>query len=155
MLEKLVSGLLSELGKISKSDAVAGNVRDAGKAKVMPLCRVSIGFGTGAGELGGKHTTEEKLRKAGLEGGGAGGALTVEPKAFVVVGPDGIPHMLVLNGRKTVVRRGVDLLQDGTLRPDPPAVAVSGKRSAELPAKAAGASPAHTASGAATSSKKG
>jgi hypothetical protein len=121
----------------------------------MPLCRVSIGFGTGAGELGGKHTTEEKLRKAGLEGGGAGGALTVEPKAFVVVGPDGIPHMLVLNGRKTVVRRGVDLLQDGTLRPDPPAVAVSGKRSAELPAKAAGASPAHTASGAATSSKKG
>ena len=140
MLDKLVSGLLAELGKISKSDAVAGNVRDAGKAKVMPLCRVSIGFGTGAGELGGKHTSEESLRAAGLEGGGAGGALTVEPKAFVVVGPDGIPHMLVLNGRKTVVRRGIDLLQDGTLRHEPPLVApvssaLENKR-AELPARA-------------------
>jgi uncharacterized spore protein YtfJ len=137
MLDKLVSGLLAELGKISKSDAVAGNVRDAGKAKVMPLCRVSIGFGTGAGELGGKHTSEEALRKAGLEGGGAGGALTVEPKAFVVVGPDGVPHMLVLNGRKTVVRRGIDLLQDGSLKIEPPVVTESRAtpRAAELPAK--------------------
>jgi hypothetical protein len=35
----------------------------------------------------------------------------VEPRAFVVVGEDGTPHMLALaNGKQAVVRRGVKIL---------------------------------------------
>ncbi len=35
----------------------------------------------------------------------------VEPKAFVVVGEDGVPHLLALEGGKHgVVRRGVEIL---------------------------------------------
>jgi uncharacterized spore protein YtfJ len=106
MLNDIVKGLLSEVAKISKSESVAGKVRDAGQAKVMPLCKVSIGFGTGAADLGGKHDE----RNAGLEGGAAAGALVVEPKAFVVVGPDGIPQMVAIQrGKTAVVRRGVEL----------------------------------------------
>ena len=51
-LKGLVTELLSELGKVSQSDAVVGAVRDAGKAKVLPLSRISIGFGTATGEVG-------------------------------------------------------------------------------------------------------
>jgi uncharacterized spore protein YtfJ len=112
LLNDLVKGLLGELGKITKSEVVVGNVRDAGQAKVLPLCRVSIGFGTAGADAGGKHERTESKRNAGLEGGGAGGALVVEPKAFVVVGPDGVPQMYALHrGKSAVKRRGLEVSQ--------------------------------------------
>lgn len=117
-LNDLVKGLLSELEKVSKSDAVVGTVRDAGKAKVLPLSKVSIGFGTGTADIGGKSQREGKEKDAGVEGGGVGGALVVEPKAFVVVGEDGVPHMLALKrGKTAVIRHGVEIAPgDGNSR---------------------------------------
>jgi uncharacterized spore protein YtfJ len=113
-LNDLVKGLLSELEKISKSDAVVGKVRDAGRAKVLPLSKISIGFGTGLAEVGGKSQKEGREGDAGVEGGGVGGALMVEPKAFVVVGEDGVPHMLALKrGKTAVIRHGIEILPNG------------------------------------------
>jgi uncharacterized spore protein YtfJ len=113
-LNELVKGLLAELEKISKSDAVVGTVRDAGKAKVLPLSKISVGFGTGLAEVGGKSKREGKEGDAGMEGGGVGGALMIEPKAFVVVGEDGVPHMLALKrGKRAVVRHGIEIAPDG------------------------------------------
>ena len=124
-LKELVTELLSELGKVSKSDAVVGAVRDAGRAKVLPLSRVSIGFGTAVGDVGGKSLQGGKQGDAGAAGGGAGGALVVEPRAFVVVGEDGVPHLLALErGKPAVVRRGVEIL------PQKPAAEALGPTSA-------------------------
>jgi uncharacterized spore protein YtfJ len=123
-LNDLVKGLLSELEKVSKSDAVVGAVRDAGKAKVLPLSKISIGFGTGTADLGGKSQREGHEKDAGLEGGGVGGALIVEPKAFVVVGEDGVPHMLALKGgKKAVLRHGIEILPEGESSRSLPGVA--------------------------------
>jgi uncharacterized spore protein YtfJ len=109
-LNDLVKGLLSELEKVSKSDAVVGTVRDAGKAKVLPLSKITIGFGTGVGAGGGQSQRAGQEKDAGIEGGGVGGALSVEPKAFVVVGEDGVPHMLALKrGKTAVLRNGVEI----------------------------------------------
>ncbi|MBK7582184.1 MAG: hypothetical protein IPI67_18505 [Myxococcales bacterium] len=114
-LNDLLTGLLSELNKVSKSDAVVGKVRDAGKAKVVPLSKISIAFGAGMAGAGGKKDADEKPSDAGIEGGGAGGALVVEPKAFVVVGEDGVPHMLALNkGKHAVLRKGLEILPEAT-----------------------------------------
>jgi uncharacterized spore protein YtfJ len=115
-LKELVTELLSELGKVSRSDVVAGAVRDAGKAKVLPLSRVSIGFGTATGEVGGKSKQDDG--DAGAAGGGAGGAIVVEPRAFVVVGEDGTPHLLALErGKPAVVRTGVQILPEKSAAP--------------------------------------
>jgi uncharacterized spore protein YtfJ len=117
-LSELMTELLSELGKVTKTDAVVGQVRDAGKAKVLPLSRVSLGFGTAVAEVGGKS---ERAGDAGAAGGGAGGALVVEPRAFVVVGEDGVPHLLALErGKAAVVRRGVEILPQRPLVPQLP-----------------------------------
>lgn len=116
-LKGLVSELLSELGKVSQSDAVVGAVRDAGKAKVLPLSKISIGFGTATGEVGGS-AQNSGATGAGASGGGAGGAIVVEPRAFVVVGEDGVPHMLALERGKTAVARpGVRILPNGGATP--------------------------------------
>jgi uncharacterized spore protein YtfJ len=110
-VKHLVKGLLAELGRVSKSDAVVGNVRDAGSAKVLPLSRISIGFGAGLGGVGGKAGAAAGDGKA--EAGGAGGAVVVEPRAFVVVGEDGLVHLLALRkGKPAVVRRGIEILPE-------------------------------------------
>ena len=111
-LKNLVKNLLTEINKISRSEAVVGTVRDAGKAKVMPLSRISVGFGTAIGGAGGKSARDAGAGDAEGEGGGAGGALKVEPRAFVVVGEDGVPHMLALKRGHAVVRRGIELTRD-------------------------------------------
>jgi uncharacterized spore protein YtfJ len=117
-LNDLVKGLLSELQKVSKSDAVVGTVRDAGKAKVLPLSKISLAFGTGVAGMDGKSDREGRQADAGIEGGGAGGALMVEPKAFVVVGEDGVPHMLALkHGKQAVMRRGIEILPEAESGP--------------------------------------
>lgn len=109
-LDDLVKGLLTELAKVSKSDAVAGQVRDAGKAKVLPLSKISIGFGGGTGGLSSKSRGEGAKGDAGVDGGGAFGAMVVEPRAFVVVGEDGVPHMLAMRkGKAAVLRRGLEI----------------------------------------------
>ncbi|MFO7180867.1 MAG: spore germination protein GerW family protein [Pseudomonadota bacterium] len=106
-LKELVAELLSEVGKIAKTDSVVGGVREAGTAKVLPLSRIRIGFGTAVAEAGGKSST---AGDAGGSGGGAGGAVVVEPRAFVVVGEDGVPRLLTLDGGKAgAVRNGVEI----------------------------------------------
>ena len=110
-LKGLMSELLGELGRVSQADGVVGTVRDAGHAKVLPLSKISIAFGTAIGDVGGTSKRGTDERDADAEAGGAGGAIVVEPRAFVVVGEDGVPHMLALQGGKTaVVRRGVEIL---------------------------------------------
>jgi uncharacterized spore protein YtfJ len=117
-LKNLVKVLVSELNRVSKSDAVVGSVRDVGNAKMMPLSRISIGFGTASAGVGGKTNHAGKQSDAGVEGGGAGGALVIEPRAFVVVGEDGVPHLLALQrGKSAVLRRGVEILPQGELSP--------------------------------------
>jgi uncharacterized spore protein YtfJ len=126
-LKHLMQELLEELGKVAKADAVVGGVRDAGKAKVLPLSKVSIGFGTALGTLDGKAKHGAGESDAGAQAGGAGGAVVVEPRAFVVVGEDGTPHMLALaNGKQAVVRRGVKILPPP--EPAPALIAVSTPR---------------------------
>ena len=123
-LKGLMTELLGELGRVSKADGVVGTVRDAGQAKVLPLSKISIGFGTAIADVGGKAHGEQESN-AGAEAGGAGGAIVIEPRAFVVVGEDGVPHMLALeHGKTPVLRRGIEILPAGGGAPALPASAV-------------------------------
>jgi uncharacterized spore protein YtfJ len=108
-LKSLMSELLGELGRVSKADGVVGTVRDAGSAKVLPLSKISIAFGTAIGDVGGTAKRGNDERDADAEVGGAGGAIVVEPRAFVVVGEDGVPHLLALHRGKAVVRKGIEI----------------------------------------------
>ena len=115
-LDALVKALLAELSKLAKADGVTGRVRDAGGAKVLPLSKVSIGFGTAMGGLGAKGESAGSASSADASAGGAGGAILVEPRAFVVVGADGVPRLLSLaEGKEPVLRGGVEILPRAAL----------------------------------------
>jgi len=129
-LKGLVEGLLSELQKVSESDAVVGAPQAAGKATVVPLSRISIGFGTATGQVGGRAGTDANEGGGNAEAGGVGGAIVVEPRAFVIVGEDGHPYMMALKkGKAAVIRRGV------AIGPDAEAALLAAKTRGELPAE--------------------
>jgi len=109
-LDDLVSSLMKQLYKVSSSESVVGKPMTFADSAVVPLCKISVGFGTGSGDVSGEAT-----EKGGgnVDVGGAGGALTVEPCAFVVVGKDGHSQMLsVRRGARAILQRAIDILPE-------------------------------------------
>ena len=58
---------------------------------IIPISKVSFGFGAGGSDFGGKKEDAEK--SAANFGGGSGGGASIEPVAFMVVGKEQIKLM--------------------------------------------------------------
>jgi uncharacterized spore protein YtfJ len=105
-LKSLVDELMQELHKVSRSSTLVGKPIVLGKSRMVPLCKLTLGFGTGVSDASGAGAG----RGGALEAAGAGGALAVEPRAFVVIGPDGVPRMLSMRrGGRAVLQHAVEL----------------------------------------------
>lgn len=105
-LKDLLDELMTELHKVSRSSALVGAPLSLGETQLLPLCRLTMGFGTGTTDAAGKALG----RGGALEGAGAGGALAVEPRAFVVIGPAGVPQLLsIRHGKRAVLRQAVEV----------------------------------------------
>jgi uncharacterized spore protein YtfJ len=120
-LDQLLEKLLRELRDLSSSGSIVGKPLALGQTYLVPLSRITVGFGAGSaarqkqGEGGGAVPTGT------LTGEGAGGAISVEPRAFVVVGPDGRPAMLTpRKGGQAVLSRGLAVHEE---QPPAPALA--------------------------------
>lgn len=106
-LNDLVTSLMSQLYRVSKSESVVGKPMIFGESAVVPLCKITVGFGTGSTDVAG----EQRASGASFDVGGAGGGIAVEPRAFVVVGKDGTTQMLsVRKGAKAILQKAVDVL---------------------------------------------
>jgi uncharacterized spore protein YtfJ len=105
-LKTLLDDLMAELKKVSRTSAMVGKPFALGNSHLVPLCKLTMGFGTATTDAAGNYVG----RDGTVEGAGAGGALAVEPRAFVVIGPDGVPQMLSMRrGKRAVLNRPVEL----------------------------------------------
>jgi uncharacterized spore protein YtfJ len=75
-LDKLADTVLKDLGDILKSKSVVGEPLVLGGKTIVPVTKVSFGFGVGG--------SEEEKSKDGFGGGTAGGA-NIEPVSFLVI----------------------------------------------------------------------
>ena len=78
---ELLQGIIGELKVIAKSETVVGQPVTAGDRTVIPVTRISVGFGAGGGEDG-------KEEKGSRYGGGGGGGAVIDPVAFLVLEED-------------------------------------------------------------------
>jgi uncharacterized spore protein YtfJ len=78
---ELLQGIIGELKVIAKSETVVGEPVTAGDRTVIPVTRISVGFGAGGGEEG-------KDDKGARYGGGGGGGAVIDPVAFLVLERD-------------------------------------------------------------------
>ena len=97
-LEGMASVLLEKLKGIAQTDTVVGAPIAAEGVTLIPVSRVSVGFGLGGGAGKG-------------EVGGSGGGLTVEPIAFVVVQADDV-KIVSLTRDKDVIGKALDLVPE-------------------------------------------
>ena len=86
-VESLVERVMAELHKIVQTKTVVGEPVEAGDLTLIPVSKITIGFGAGGGETGKAHS-------------GTGGGATVEPIAFVVVDGNGKAQILTLREKE-------------------------------------------------------
>ena len=75
-VESLVERVLGELHRIVQTETVIGQPFQSGDITIIPVSKISFGFGAGGG-LEGKGQ------------GGTGGGANIEPIAFLIVDADG------------------------------------------------------------------
>ncbi|OQX60129.1 sporulation protein [candidate division KSB1 bacterium] len=88
-ITNMIKNLLAELREMIKTETVVGEPIEAGDSVVIPVSKVSVGFGGG----GGGSKADEKT--AGGEGSGIGGGASIEPVAFIVI-TEGKAQLLTL-----------------------------------------------------------
>jgi uncharacterized spore protein YtfJ len=73
----ILQAIVSELRAMARSETIVGAPVSVGNRTVVPITKISVGFGAGGGE--GTH------EKATGFGGGGGGGVHIEPAAFLVI----------------------------------------------------------------------
>ena len=100
-VDDLIKTLLGEFQQIVKTETVVGEPVTVGEVTIIPVSKVSFGFG--AGGRGGE---------SGKKGGsGTGGGATLEPLAFLVV-RDGKVQLLPLKEKEGTIEKVLELVPD-------------------------------------------
>lgn len=91
---ELMEDMVGALSDTIKSEVVFGKEVDLGPAKIVPISRVSIGYGGGGGEGDqrfGPHRDKKERHPTGKgTGSGAGGGVRVRPVGVIVFTDEGV-----------------------------------------------------------------
>ncbi|MBN1783256.1 sporulation protein [bacterium] len=98
-IDELVQTVLSELREISKTQTVVGDPIELKDIMVVPVSKVSLGFGIAGGEASENKNPYE----------GTGGGVSIEPQAFIVVRKDRV-ELITLSKSGTVLGDVMELV---------------------------------------------
>jgi uncharacterized spore protein YtfJ len=73
----LIKALLEGFKGVAKTETIVGEGIKAGDFTVLPISKISLGIGAGAGT--------EQIKSSGGSGGAGGGGICVEPIAFLLI----------------------------------------------------------------------
>jgi len=76
-INELLTSIISQLKEIAATESIVGKPVTFGDKLVVPVSRLSVGFGAGGGEDESKGTNSRF-------GGGGGGGAKVEPVGFII-----------------------------------------------------------------------
>ena len=101
VIEALVKTVLSEMRQLAKTETVIGEAVAIGDVTIIPVSKLSIGFGVGGGQRGSKNS----------EGEATGGGATVEPVAFFVIRGDSV-ELVSINKNNTQWSKLINMVPD-------------------------------------------
>ncbi|MEA3296249.1 MAG: spore germination protein GerW family protein [candidate division Zixibacteria bacterium] len=87
----ILKGVVGELKEVAKSETVIGEPVTVGDRTVLPVMKISFGFGAGGGQKEGDKDDQF--------GGGGGGGARIEPAAFIIMDEKGISLLPVAKGK--------------------------------------------------------
>lgn len=114
-IKELLELIASKLETVSQSDTVVGEPIELGGVTLVPLTRISLGFGMGGGEGEGQEfgpgAHGGKRGSSGMHGkgvgGGTGGGAKVRPVGVAIFSADGV-EVLPIQDKKGLVDRLFD-----------------------------------------------
>ena len=86
-VEALIERVLGELHRIVQTETVIGTPVQAGELTIIPVSKISFGFGAGGGQ-------------AGTGQSGTGGGASVAPIAFLIVDASGKVQIMTLTDKE-------------------------------------------------------
>ena len=89
---ELIKSILEELKAIAKTETIVGEPITIGDKTIVPVCKITLGFGAGGGTGG----TKDKGEGAGS---GGGGGVAIFPAAFIVIKGDEVSVLGVKPGK--------------------------------------------------------
>ncbi|MFH2036146.1 MAG: spore germination protein GerW family protein [Candidatus Zixiibacteriota bacterium] len=89
---EILSSIVGELKDIANSQTVIGQPITVGDKTVIPVVKISVGFGAGGGQ-------GDAGEKGGGFGGGGGGGAKIEPSAFIIIDGDHISMLPAKPGK--------------------------------------------------------
>lgn len=102
-----------ELRRMASTETVVGKPITVDKRTMVPVIRITVGFGAGGGEGGGERPGAEK-KEGHAEGAGMGGAggVRVEPIAFIVLTDDKVSLLPLRGGSVASAERLIEAVPD-------------------------------------------
>lgn len=108
-VSELMAETIQQIRNAVDANTVVGEPTVAGEVTLIPVSRISLGFGTGGSEMGGKAP---KALGENPFGGGGGAGLKVIPVCFLVVSGGMVKVLPVDAAPETSLDRVVDLIPD-------------------------------------------
>jgi uncharacterized spore protein YtfJ len=91
-VSEILKNIVGELKEMARSQSVVGEPIHLSNKIVVPLVKISVGFGAGGGQ-------SEKQTDGAQFGGGGGGGAKIEPSAFIVIDGDKISLLSAKPGK--------------------------------------------------------
>lgn len=105
-VDDLIKTVMTELKAICRTETVVGQPVKAGETVIIPVSKVSVGFGAGGGD------GKEGCSGNSGSGSGTGGGASIDPVAFIVVTPEGKAQLLPLTQKEVTLAKIIDLIPD-------------------------------------------
>ena len=100
----IMEGTLDKLRSIVDTSTIIGEPIVTGDTTLIPVSKVSYGFGSGGTDLPSKSSSD-------LFGGGGGGGVTIQPVAFIVI-ENGKCRMMQINNYTSSADRAIAMIPD-------------------------------------------
>ena len=108
-LSNMIENTLSKIkDMISVNDVVGTPITTPEGVTIIPISKVSVGFGGGGSDFVSKNVNKQENPC----GGGVGGGVNVTPVAFIIIKGDSVRMMPVAAPANTTADRVVELVPD-------------------------------------------
>ena len=108
-LSNMIENTLSKVkDMISVNDVVGTPITTPEGVTIIPISKVSVGFGGGGSDFVSKNVNKQE----NPFGGGVGGGVNVTPVAFIIIKGDSVRMMPVAAPANTTADRVVELVPD-------------------------------------------
>lgn len=105
-INELMGTVLSKLHEmVDVSTVIGDSITTPDGITIIPVSRVSVGFASGGSDFTGKH---QQPSQSNPFGGGSGGAMKIDPMAFVVIREGQVRVMTIEPPAATTVDRLID-----------------------------------------------